>query len=78
MLMVRGSAGGLPLARGLAISARLRRGCGQQRVRVQDVDLDVLREDAERYVDRTGRTCGVKQGPEDGFTDLSGAFLGQR
>jgi hypothetical protein len=45
---------------------------------VQHVNFDVLREDAEGYVDRTGRACGVKQGPEDGLADLSGAFFGQR
>jgi hypothetical protein len=44
---------------------------------VQHVNFDVLREDAERYVDRAGRACGVKQGPEDRFADLSRAFFGQ-
>jgi hypothetical protein len=47
-------------------------------VRVQHVNFDVLREDAERHVDRTGRTCGVKQCPENGLADLSSTFFGQR
>jgi hypothetical protein len=45
---------------------------------MQHVNLDVLREDAKRYVDRTGRACGVEQGPENGLADLSSAFFGQR
>ena len=47
-------------------------------VGVQHVDLDMLREDAERDLDRTGRPGRVQQGAEHGLADLPVALLGQR
>jgi hypothetical protein len=45
---------------------------------VQDVDLDVLREDAEGDVDRPGRASRVEQRAEDGIADLFDALFGER
>ena len=69
----RRATGGRPCARLTGC-----RDAGQLRVRVQDVHLDVLGEDAERDLDRAGRPGRVEQGAEDGLADLPGALLGQR
>ena len=78
LVSARGRSCGLPLAGGLAGAAWLPGRRGQQRVGVQDVDLDVLGEDAERDVDRAGWPRGVQQRPEHGLADLPSALFGQR
>ncbi len=45
---------------------------------MQDVHLDVLREDTERDLDGPGRPSGVEQRAEDGIPDRTVALLRQR
>jgi hypothetical protein len=73
----RGSGLRLPSGR-LPVSPPQPGGLGQQRIRVQDVDLDVLREDAERDVDGPGGPCGIQQRPEHRLADLPDPLVGER